>query len=265
MKYGVCTLSVIPLRSKAEDQSEQISQLLFGELAEVLGKTRNWLHIKTDLDKYEGWIDEKQLTRLTEEEYNTLIHQPVTYSADLVQLIHNVTDNEMIPILLGSSIYQHPNHTFTLADKTYSFKGDLFRAPDNAKSDNILKYAKLLVQAPYQWGGRSPFGIDCSGFTQLLYKMHNISLPRDAWQQANYGETISFLSDALPGDLAFFDNNEGKIIHVGIILDNQYIIHASGHVRIDPIDHQGIYNNTLKRYTHQLRLIKHIPLADNLT
>jgi cell wall-associated NlpC family hydrolase len=115
-----------------------------------------------------------------------------------------------------------------------------------------------FLNAPYMWGGRSPFGIDCSGFTQAVYKLKRIKLLRDASQQSTLGEPLSFLTEAEPGDLAFFDNEEGLISHVGIITDQQHIIHASGKVRIDRIDHEGIYNDEEKRYTHLLRIIKRI-------
>jgi gamma-D-glutamyl-L-lysine dipeptidyl-peptidase len=112
------------------------------------------------------------------------------------------------------------------------------------------------LNSPYLWGGKTPFGIDCSGFTQMAYKLAGIKLRRDAWQQAEQGHTINLLEETEPGDLAFFDNDEGNIVHVGIILRDHKIIHAAGKVRIDSIDHYGINNKELKKYTHKLRLIK---------
>ena len=116
----------------------------------------------------------------------------------------------------------------------------------------------MYLNAPYLWGGKTPFGIDCSGFTQMVYKLNGFALPRDAYQQAEIGETLSFVEEAEPGDLAFFDDDEGNIIHVGMVLEQGTIIHASGKVRIDALDHQGIYNKELKNYSHKLRLIKKI-------
>jgi len=108
------------------------------------------------------------------------------------------------------------------------------------------------------WGGRSPFGIDCSGFTQMVYKLCGMPLKRDAWMQAEQGQDIHLLDETQPGDLAFFDNEEGRIIHVGILTTKNRIIHASGKVRLDSIDHQGIFNSETKRYTHNLRLLKRL-------
>ena len=126
--------------------------------------------------------------------------------------------------------------------------------------EEAVEIALSLINTPYLWGGKSPFGIDCSGFSQLVYKMIGINLPRDARDQAKIGSTLSFIDESQAGDLAFFHNKEDKIIHVGIILKDNYIIHASGRVRIDRLDQTGIYNNELNTHTHKLRFIKKINL-----
>ncbi len=114
------------------------------------------------------------------------------------------------------------------------------------------------MNAPYLWGGKTPFGIDCSGFTQMVYKLNGHALLRDASEQASQGIALSFIEESEPGDLAFFDNSEGQIIHVGIIMEDNHIIHAHGKVRIDRLDHSGIYNIDKKIHTHKLRVIKKI-------
>jgi cell wall-associated NlpC family hydrolase len=138
----------------------------------------------------------------------------------------------------------------------YDFEG--LRVSGVKPKDNLVKTAYQYLNSPYLWGGKTPFGIDCSGFTQMVYKLNGYKLLRDASQQSTQGEVLSFIEESEPGDLAFFDNEEGKIIHVGIMLENNYIIHASGKVRIDRLDHLGIYNAEINRHTHRLRVIKKI-------
>ena len=122
----------------------------------------------------------------------------------------------------------------------------------------MQEIAQSLLNVPYQWGGRSPMGMDCSGFTQVVFKILGKKLLRDAWQQAEQGVLVNFIEEIQPGDLVFFDNEEGRIIHVGIALANHKIIHASGCVRIDNLDHHGIYNTETRKYSHNLRIIKRV-------
>ena len=126
------------------------------------------------------------------------------------------------------------------------------------EKDDLVKTAFLYLNAPYLWGGKTPFGIDCSGFTQMVYKLNGYKLLRDVSQQATQGEALSFIEESQPGDLAFFDNSEGEIVHVGIIMKDNYIIHAYGKVRIDRLDQSGIYNTEARKHTHKLRVIKKI-------
>ena len=127
-----------------------------------------------------------------------------------------------------------------------------------SEKKHLINNALIFLNAPYLWGGRTPFGIDCSGFTQIVYRLQGINIPRDAHQQAEVGNTLSFIEESQEGDLAFFDDSEGEITHVGIIMNNNNIIHASGKVRIDKLDQQGIFNIEKKIHTHKLRIIKSI-------
>ncbi|MEX2380321.1 MAG: C40 family peptidase, partial [Vicingaceae bacterium] len=164
----------------------------------------------------------------------------------------------MISLLIGSNLAYFKNNRIQIDKDVWKFEGISADTKKKQPKSKITDYALMLLNAPYQWGGRSPFGIDCSGFIQIIYKLIGISLPRDASQQAEVGQALSFIEEAEEGDLAFFDNEEGQITHVGIILENNRIIHASGMVRIDQLDHQGIYNQEIKNYTHRLRLISKI-------
>ena len=251
--FGICELANIPLRFEANDRSEIVSQVLFGECFEITETIKNWFKIKLNDDGYEGWIDNKQARKISKEDFLKVIKSPIVLNNDLVEYI-STKDNLLIPIPLGSSLsfLDFPE----INTSSYLFEG--LKAKDIQPKSNLIPTAFLYLNAPYLWGGKTPFGIDCSGFTQMVYKLNGYSILRDASQQATLGEALSFIEECEPGDLAFFDNEEGKIIHVGIIMNDNYIIHASGKVRIDRLDHLGIFNAETNRHTHKLRVIKRI-------
>ncbi len=251
--FGICNLSIIPLRNENSDKSEIVSQVLFGEHFEVLEQNKQWSKIKLYFDDYSGWIDTKQFQEISETDYEKLSKIEPKYNLDLVQFVTNKS-GLLLPITLGASL-SFLNFDSINSDK-FIFEG-LSTTSLKSKS-NLIETAFLYLNAPYLWGGKTPFGIDCSGFTQMVYQLNGYKLLRDASQQANQGEVLSFIEESEPGDLAFFDNEEGKIIHVGIILENNCIIHASGKVRIDRLDHLGIYNETTHKHSHRLRVIKKI-------
>ncbi|MCD4682798.1 MAG: C40 family peptidase [Bacteroidales bacterium] len=258
MKFGICLLSVIPLRTEPSDMAEMVSQVQFGELVIVNQEQSDWLNIRIVYDNYEGWVDQKQIVIIDKSEFNRLSKINPVFTTDLVEVISVKGKNLVIPVLFGSLLYDLHNGEFEIADRTFQYSGQISTPKSRITSSAILEDALLFLNAPYLWGGKSPFGIDCSGFTQIIFKVNGVELLRDASQQATQGETIGLFDESLPGDLLFFDNPEGEIIHVGILLGDQKIIHASGKVRIDAIDHQGIYNVDFKKYTHNLRLIKRI-------
>lgn len=251
--FGLCILANIPLRIEPNDRSEIVSQVLFGEHFSILEKDHNWLKIKLQYDDYEGWIDEKQIQIIAENDFDYLSKSEIILNNDLVEYITG-NENFLMPIPLGASISFLENEQIN--NQNWAFEGNKSKGL-NPKSD-LLKTAFSYLNAPYLWGGKTPFGIDCSGFTQMVYKINGHKLLRDASQQATQGESLSFIEESEPGDLAFFDNDEGNIIHVGIILSDNYIIHASGKVRIDRLDHLGIYNAETNKHTHKLRVIKKI-------
>ena len=248
MQFGYCNISVIPLRKESDDRSEIISQLLFGETCKILNIKDNWFYIQCTHDAYEGWVDGKQIT--TTEKLLS-----VNFSS--LELAHNmVFQQHHIPILIGSNLPDFDGLNFTINKQKYLFQG-LTLENSIHNFDKVKKIALKYLHAPYLWGGRSPFGIDCSGFTQIVFKFFNEFLPRDAYQQAEKGIAIGFVEESREGDLAFFGNEE-KITHVGIIINTNEVIHASGKVRIDKLDHLGIFNRETGEYTHKLRVIKRI-------
>jgi cell wall-associated NlpC family hydrolase len=257
--FGICNLSIVPCRKEPSDKSEMVTQLLFGEHFEVIDEKNSWVLIRIAYDKYECWIDKKQFLPISETKFRQITEKNTAVTTELVQLAIG-ENKEIIPVVIGSSLPKFKDKTFELGKQKWFFDGDVI-FPHSEKKDEIhsvVEVAQWYLNAPYLWGGRSPFGIDCSGFTQIVFKICGIKLPRDAWQQAKQGETVNFLEEAQPGDLAFFDNEDGKIVHVGILLDNKRIIHSHGKVRIDKLDHYGIYNSEMKKYTHRLRVVKKI-------
>jgi len=251
--FGICNLAIVPVRAEASDRSEQVSQLLFGEHFKIIEMTAKWVQVEIAYDGYIGWIDSKQYQAISEEQYQILNDTPIVLNADLVEYI-TTPNNQLTSITLGASLSFLDIEEINI--NKYHFEG--FKVCGEKPKSDLIKTAFMYLNAPYLWGGKTPFGIDCSGFTQMVYKLNGHKLLRDASQQATQGEALSFIEESEPGDLAFFDNEEGNIIHVGIMMENNYIIHASGKVRIDRLDHLGIYNAEVNRHTHKLRVIKKV-------
>lgn len=252
MEYGICNLSVIPLRIEASDRSEMVSQVLFGETFQITEWTERWVKVTTTNDNYEGWIGRLQFAMLGHLAYKTLKENPAPITYRAVTQAWKKPDNSILYLPIGSSLAFLKGTTCQINNEHFEIIGEIGQA---ATLDIV---AKSFLNTPYLWGGRTHYGIDCSGFTQAVYKLRGYELKRDAWMQAEQGKVVDFLAEARLGDLAFFDNAERKITHVGIMLNNEQIIHASGRVKIDRIDNQGIYSEEQKRYTHNLRIVKRL-------
>ncbi|MBA5793217.1 C40 family peptidase [Flavobacterium sp. xlx-214] len=250
--FAICHLAIVPLRFEPSDRSEMVSQVLFGETFTILEKREKWSKIQLTADEYEGWIDNKQYTEISVDQFNQIKQNPKFYCADLIDYVTGT--NTLLPISLGSNLSFLSLSEINKDQLVFEGKAITGTQPKT----NLLQTAFLYLNAPYLWGGKTPFGIDCSGFTQMVYRLNGYSIPRDASQQARIGEALSFIEESEVGDLAFFDNDEGNIVHVGIIMENNYIIHAHGKVRIDRLDHLGILNIDSGRHTHKLRVIKKI-------
>lgn len=236
------------MRKENNHTSEMVSQLLYGDCFRVIGGGEEWYHITSLLDDYSGWIDHKQGKIIPRNEAEKIGINSPAYTTELIDYIET-KDNQLTSLVLGSNI-----SGVSLLNHTYL--GPSF-AKKNRK-EKLLETASLYLNAPYLWGGKTPMGIDCSGLTQMIYRINGYKIPRDANQQAQLGTTLSFIDESKPGDLAFFDDDEGKIIHVGLLLENNHILHAHGKVRIDRIDQTGIYNIDTKKHSHKLRIIKKI-------
>ena len=246
MLYGICNLSIIPLRKEPRDASELISQVLYGESFKILESNSKWSFIELAFDQYRGWIDNKQFQTIDLKVFEKLNASQSQYSKNLVEYIEQ-DQLILFPIVMGSNIG-------CCKVMKHGFEGVSISGKQPKKS--LIGTALMYLNAPYLWGGKTPFGVDCSGLVQMVYKINGYSLFRDASQQATQGEVLSFIEESEAGDLAFFDNDEGNIVHVGILLNDNYIIHAHGKVRIDRIDHLGIFNQETGKHTHPLRVIK---------
>ena len=260
MRYGISNLSIVPMRTEPREESQMCSQVLFGEHYTITKFMDKWCLIKLALDGYEGWIDLKMVNEIDEKYFLRLTEVPHFVTNEVVNRVQFKSQTSSFFIVAGSSLpnYKPSVHTFKLWKQGYRLNPKRKASTRENIRDRMIENALNFINVPFLWGGRSPFGIDCSGFSQVLYKMAGISLPRKAAQQALVGENLSFVEEALPGDLAFFDNEEGEIVHVGVIWEDKKIIHSFGKVRIDKVDQFGIFNVETKRYTHQMRLMRKI-------
>jgi hypothetical protein len=247
---------LVPVRREPSDQSELTTQLLFGECYQIIAHQEKWVQVQIAADQYVGWIDRKQHSKVSNEYFEEWQGQVHPRSVDIVQSVSSPIAR--IPVLQGSLLPFFDGISIRVGEEKLVYHGRASNPSFSLKINFLTKMALSYLRAPYLWGGKSIFGIDCSGFVQQVYGICGYPLPRDAWQQVSAGEEVHFANLSRPGDLAFFDNAEGRIVHVGMVLEEQQIIHAHGEVRIDQLDHQGIYNLANRRYSHQLRIIKRI-------
>lgn len=255
--FGICLLSAVPVRAAASDKSEMTTQLLFGETFAILQQTSQWLYIQINHDQYKGWLDKKQATIISEQQQQSLRDAPKNYALSLLHITKQ--QDQPLPLLIGSTLPNFKDNQFKINDLHFTYSGNTSSPNPNIDPHTLIQYATQYLDAPYLWGGRTPFGIDCSGFTQIIYKIAHISLQRDASQQATQGLLIPSIAESKVGDLAFFGKTKtGKITHVGLLLDSKRIIHASGKVRIDALDETGIFDADQQQYTHQFHFIKRI-------
>ncbi len=252
--------AIVPMRREPKESSEMVSQLLFGEFGSVLELSDSFVCIKNHFDAYVGWVDAKMILEISKEEYGYLLSKSIyRINVPLIEAI-NESNNSILRLPGGAILpyYDANAGTFGFGEKfRYKVSSGFVDEANMAKPDGIVAVAGLFLNAPYLWGGKNVFGIDCSGFVQVVGSINGYSLPRDASQQAQVGQSVSFLKDAAPGDLAFFEKN-GEISHVGILLSPEKIIHASGQVKVEKIDRTGILSAISGEYTHYLAAIRRL-------
>ena len=252
---GVCRLSIVPVRAEGRESSELVTQLLFGDHYTVLEKSKeeDWLKVRIHFDSYEGWINHKQHHSISDAYLEELFTQDYQFCGEIAGQLQ--LQDEFINIVFGSIVPLAGNELFDMS-KDVKFSGKTLPVRKIRDFAILKEIAFQYINSPYLWGGKTPFGIDCSGFVQMVFRLCGYSLKRDASQQVQQGKLVNSVAEALPGDLAFFQNPAGKIVHVGIILENQEIIHASGKVRVDGLDDNGIFIRKSRLYTHKLFSIK---------
>lgn len=255
---GIITLPLVALRESDNERSELFSQLLFGERVEIIETRERWLFIRNFSDNYRGWIDRKMIETLTTSEEERITGATKYIFQVPITLCDKTTSKEKMFLPGGSILYANQAGACTIGQETYSTDLSGLITHDTISGERIISLAMQYLNAPYLWGGKSVFGIDCSGLVQVVYAMCGIQLDRDASEQIESGQPIDFLSEAKAGDLAYFENSEGRIIHVGILLNSHQIIHASGWVKVETIDSNGIISAQTGKYTHKLRIIKRV-------
>jgi gamma-D-glutamyl-L-lysine dipeptidyl-peptidase len=269
MNIAICYNPFIPMRAEPSGKSEMVSQVLFGEQMEILkvDTLNGFTLIRNMFDNYEGWCENKVVKKADPEFLAQIAerrgkqtftrYQKMVCTEVFTQLISH-DRSSFYYLSAGSDLFFNSEMTINILGVPYIMPEELAKSEIISSDQKIIRSAQKLLNIPYLWGGRSSWGIDCSGFVQNVYKQAGIALPRDASQQAKVGTSIDFINDSIAGDILFFDNKEGEIIHTGIYLGGGTIIHASGKVRKDSIDHQGIFNLEENKYTHSLRIIKRI-------
>ena len=238
--FAINHCTVTPVRQEPSEGSEQLTQLLFGEVCEVLDRLTRWTKIRSTVDGQEGWVDFKMLTPADNHYPITDIRTVVTTPIAIASAMET---GEELMLTLGTRLPNYSHGMFEVFGKQYLI------APacvNEAKGEEVCVVAQTLLNTPYLWGGKNAMGMDCSGFTQVVYATQGINLLRNAREQMTQGELVPSLAEAQPGDLAFFDHADRNpkatnISHVGLLLDNKKIIHCSGCVHVDDIDEMGIH------------------------
>jgi hypothetical protein len=251
-RYALALTPVIPIRTEPREGAEMESQLLFGELMSILETTERWLRIRSEADGSQGWIDRKMATEVTPDYVDWLRRQPQWVCRLPIADLHVDGSNRVVRISMGSTLpgYNPASGRFTVGALTFRLPLQSAMPVGDSHLRALLRTAELFVNTPYLWGGRNIFGLDCSGFVQVVFAMHGIRLPRNAREQALEGVPVASLAEAYPGDLVFFANDAGRITHVGILVAPDRILHCSGDVHVDPISPEGIRSERLGRLTH---------------
>ena len=262
MLKAISLHSIVPVRAEAREGSEQNTQMLFAETCEILEEKPRWNRVKLDLDGQEGWVDAKMIAPMTEKEYEAHLSSMKSAALVIFPIIYAISENngQTIPLTAGTRLPNYKNGEFELLGVKFRVDASMVRtAPIPLSLQTLLETTRFFLNTPYLWGGKNALGMDCSGFTQVIMSLFGKSLLRNASEQATQGIAIPDLSHAQAGDLVFFDHKDGKISHVGIILDAERVIHCSGRVKVEKLTEKGIFSIEKGEYTHHLVQIRRLP------
>ena len=259
--------SIIPIRKEPSETAEQLTQMLFAQTGKVIGREEKWLQLRLDEDGQTGWADRKMLTIISNDEKASLADSGE--AKVVMPMAYAVSQNgQTIPLTAGTLLPHYKT------DGSFSLLGAEFRIdpqmvlphPQELNSDNIMRTTRFFLNVPYLWGGKNAMGMDCSGFTQIIMSLFGKHLLRNASEQAKQGKRIASLKTARTGDLVFFnhadtDPDKTQISHIGILIDNERVIHCSGRVKVEKIDDNGILSyepDGKAHYTHHLAAVRRV-------
>lgn len=255
---------VTPVREEPSEAAEQATQLLFGEVCEVVDHLPGWTKIRSTMDGQTGWVSAKMVTPVSEEAKKQWGDEAMGAVAVPMAVATDIATGEKRMLTIGTRLPNYANGTFIVLEKqyqidpscVYEIKGERLEV----KGEEVVRVAKSLLNVPYLWGGKNMMGFDCSGFVQTVYSVFGIQLLRNAREQITQGKVVNSLAESQPGDLVFFDHsdrdpNATKISHVGMLISPTQVIHCSGCVHIDRIDEMGVYLSN-GEMTHHLVQIK---------
>lgn len=253
--------SVVPVRAEAREGAEQVTQMLFGELCEVLEEQLRWLHVRLETDDQEGWVDAKMLSPMKKAEY-TAYHSALKESAMVAMpMAYAVSENngQTIPLSAGTRLPAYKDGRFEVLGVGFRIDPSMvITQPMTMSQEQLLQAVRFFLNVPYLWGGKNAMGMDCSGFSQIILSLFGKKLLRNASEQAMQGRAVSGLRKAKAGDLVFFDHEDGRISHVGILIDTERVVHCSGRVKVEKIDEKGIFSAEQGGYTHHLVAIRRV-------
>ncbi len=260
MIYGISSIAKIPVRTKPAHQSEMSNEIIFGESYTIIDEQSDWLLVRSGWDAYQGWISRGSHTPISQKDFNDLFVRPEVFCTAPFQSAFLSSSADSLYLSAGSRLpfFNEGSRQFRINDVIYTLSHDATYSGiiDKNIRSSVIETAGRLINTPYLWGGKSSFGTDCSGFVQTVLRIHGINIPRDSPEQSGQGSAVQSPDNSRTGDLAFFHNEEGKIVHVGFVAPQGLILHASGKVRMDRLDHKGIYNAEMGKYSHRLSLIK---------